>query len=141
MNHRTPQGQHLRAVMVDHDRGPEYALVECIAPGCTQIHRIENSQPLSTNQLTELITGLGWSIQPTLCPEHAKSDSGVAWVLIERQDHDDAALIYATRELALEALEESLLVDSLCEEDCLDAWVPDEISAKDLHGYEVIIPD
>lgn len=138
---RTPQGPALVAIMYDHDRGPQYALVQCIHPDCTTEYRIANSNSLSDRQVTGIITGLGWHATPTLCPVHAKPDATIGWVLIERQYHQDAALIYPTHEAALDALENDLLVDSLCEEDCLDAWSPETIAPSELSAFEVIIPD
>lgn len=67
----------LAAIMADHDRGPEYALVECIR--CDASARVEQSSLLSDAELGERFEGMGWSIGPTLCPTHAPEphDSGL----------------------------------------------------------------
>lgn len=66
------QGTRLAAVMADHDKGPEYALVECIGDdfSCTAKQRIEDSWGKSDEQITGELAALGWSVSPTLCPEH-----------------------------------------------------------------------
>lgn len=47
------------------------------------------------------------------------------YVYIEREFGPDIAVSYFTREEAERAANESPLIDSLCEEDCLDAYVVD----------------
>lgn len=66
----TPQGPRLAAIMADHDKGPEYALVKCIHDGCPNSQRIEESRTVTTEQLVVMFNDLGWSIKPTLCPAH-----------------------------------------------------------------------
>lgn len=67
-------GDAFRAIMADHDRGPEYAVVECIEPDCLARERVDNTERLSDAQITELLTVRGWSVKPTLCPEHQSGD-------------------------------------------------------------------
>lgn len=69
------QGPALGAVMADHDKGPEYALVACIGDNlsCTATARVENSVRLSTTQITVVLAERGWSVRPTLCPQHNTS--------------------------------------------------------------------
>lgn len=74
------QGSRLRALLADHDRGPEYAFVQCTGRDfagdhvgeltCTQNTRIENSKDLSDTEITARLAELGWSVKPTLCPKH-----------------------------------------------------------------------
>lgn len=59
-----------------------------------------------------------------------------AYLLIERQCGTSLAVRYATTEAAEEAMTDSLFIDALCEEDCLDAWVDDEVPP----GFELVIP-
>jgi len=68
------QGARLAAVMADHDKGPEYVLVECIGDGfaCTAKQRIEGSYGKSDAQITDELFVMGWSVSPTLCPDHQK---------------------------------------------------------------------
>jgi hypothetical protein len=62
----------LNAVMADHDRGPQYAQVECIGENltCKRTARIEDSKHLSEEEITARLKELGWSVSPTLCPGH-----------------------------------------------------------------------
>lgn len=68
-NHLPP---HLGAILLDHDRGPEYALMECIADSfsCPNTQRVEQSAQLTDGEITEILAERGWSVGPTLCPEH-----------------------------------------------------------------------
>lgn len=59
-------GAGLAAVMADHDRGPEYATLQCA--GCPEVVRISGSDRISDAVLRQMFADLGWSIQPTLCP-------------------------------------------------------------------------
>lgn len=49
----------------------------------------------------------------------------MGYVFIEREYGSNLLVIYPTREIAAWAIENCPLVDSLCEEDCLDAYVVD----------------
>jgi len=53
--------------MADHDRGPEYAVVECIK--CSTTAQVPDSRTLTTTELIRRFEALGWSIKPTLCPQ------------------------------------------------------------------------
>jgi hypothetical protein len=66
------QGSRLRALMADHDRGAQYALVQCVGADfhCDQETRIEESKNLSDAEITARLHELGWSVKPTLCPKH-----------------------------------------------------------------------
>ncbi len=66
-------GKAMAAIMADHDQGEEYALVECIARGCNARRRIAGSAALTDRQIIELLAEGGWTIKPTLCPDHAQS--------------------------------------------------------------------
>lgn len=59
-------GSGLAAVMAQHDRGSEYAFLECTR--CPATVRIEDSARLSIETLRGMFAELGWSVQPTLCP-------------------------------------------------------------------------
>lgn len=65
-------GSRLSAIMADHDRGPEYAQVQCVADDftCKQTEKITDSKHLSEDEITARLKGLGWSVSPTLCPSH-----------------------------------------------------------------------
>ncbi len=58
------------------------------------------------------------------------------YVEIERQYSAGLAIAYLNQESAEHALVKSFLVDALCQEDCLDAYVTKEPT----EGYEVVIP-
>lgn len=63
----------LSAIMADHDRGPEYALVQCSHEGCDEASRIDDSTHMSEVDLRAEFESRGWTISPTLCPKHAKA--------------------------------------------------------------------
>lgn len=58
----------LAAIMADHDRGPEYAMVKCTT--CGETERIERSATLTDEELAQQFESMGWSVLPTLCPAH-----------------------------------------------------------------------
>lgn len=66
------QGPALSAIMADHDKGPEYALVQCVGDdlSCTATARVENSARMSTAQIVAVLAQRGWTVKPTLCPAH-----------------------------------------------------------------------
>lgn len=66
------QGQRLSAIMADHDRGDEYAIVECIGDdfSCPETERVEGTLLLTTEQIVSILSERGWSVSPTLCPKH-----------------------------------------------------------------------
>lgn len=70
----TPQnsGARLSAIMADHDRGPEYALVQCAGEEgrCSRETRIEDSKNLSDEDITSVLAEKGWTVKPTRCPDH-----------------------------------------------------------------------
>jgi hypothetical protein len=65
-------GSRMAAVMADHDKGPEYALVQCIGDAftCKQVAQIPDSKHLAKDEITSRFNELGWSVTPTLCPQH-----------------------------------------------------------------------
>lgn len=72
MNHMPPR---LGAILAEHDqRGPEYAVVECIGDDftCTATERVEGSAGKSDAEITAILAERGWSVGPTLCPTHAE---------------------------------------------------------------------
>lgn len=58
------------------------------------------------------------------------------YVLVERQNGPSLAVRYPSIAQAEEALTDSLYVDQLCEEDCLDMWADDEVPP----GFELVTP-
>lgn len=60
-------------IMADHDRGPQYALVQCIGDDftCTAESRVEQSALLSDADIVAILAERGWSVSPTLCPAHS----------------------------------------------------------------------
>ena len=62
-----------------------------------------------------------------------------AYVLIDREHRQDVAVQYRDLTDAVHALDHDLLIDSICEEDCVDAYVSED--PADLEGREVIDPD
>lgn len=79
--------------MADHDRGPEYALVQCTGSDfagdhvgeltCTQNTRVNGSKHLSDEEITARLAEEGWSVKPTLCPKHNISKGQVPLPLPE----------------------------------------------------------
>ena len=69
------QGKKLAAIMVDYDKGPEYALVQCIGDdfACTAERRVEGSKSMTDQQIIDLLAEEGWSVGSTLCPEHRQN--------------------------------------------------------------------
>lgn len=65
----------------------------------------------------------------------------LGYLLIDRQWSQDVAVVYPTREYAELALDddEDHLVNGLCEEDCLDAYVTQHITPGELASREVIL--
>lgn len=59
-------------LLVPVEPGPEYALLECIADDftCPNTAKILDSVDKSDAELTAQFNQLGWSIKPTLCPDH-----------------------------------------------------------------------
>jgi hypothetical protein len=70
-NHMPPA---LGAILADHDHdhGPEYALVKCIGDDftCSARERVEGSAHMTDEEITAVLAGRGWSVGPTLCPQH-----------------------------------------------------------------------
>ncbi|MFD2024135.1 MULTISPECIES: hypothetical protein [Promicromonospora] len=64
----------------------------------------------------------------------------LGYVLIDRQDHPNAAIVFSTPDEAREAIESHPLVESLAEEDCLDAYVPTGVDPAALIGREIFLP-
>lgn len=58
------------------------------------------------------------------------------YILIDRERHPDLAVRYSTKEEAERALTDSLYIDGVCQEDCLDAYTSDTVS----DGRAVVIP-
>lgn len=76
--------------------------------------------------------------------DHARMQHGetgqLGYLFIERDHHPDAVVVFDTPEEADAALDEHPLVDSLCEEDCLDAYTKQGPLIGDLAEHEVILP-
>lgn len=67
------QGARLAAIMADHDRGPQYAVVECAHPGgCPASAHVEGSYSKTDAELAAEFASMGWSIKPTRCPNHVQ---------------------------------------------------------------------
>ena len=61
-------------------------------------------------------------------------------IIVERESKSVAVLFESAQE-ATEALDDSLLIDDLAQEDSLDVYVPGDDQKIDLSDYEVIISD
>jgi len=64
----------------------------------------------------------------------------LGYVLIDREFHPRTAVVFASPTEARSALEGHPLIDALCEEDSVDARVPDPAVLSDLASREVILP-
>ena len=64
----------------------------------------------------------------------------LGYVLIDREFHPRTAVVFASPTEAPSALEGHPLIDALCEEDSVDARVPDPAVLSDLASREVILP-
>lgn len=70
---------------------------------------------------------------------HDGTPTEMGYIKITRQDHPDALVVFDTPEQAADALDDHPLINSLCEEDCLDAWVVERLEVSDLYSIEVIL--
>lgn len=77
----------LAAIMADHDRGPEYALVQCIGADftCPSTERVEASAGKTDVEIVAILAERDWSVGPTLCPAHREASS------VEAARHDQNA--------------------------------------------------
>ncbi|MFF1880251.1 hypothetical protein ACFVVC_02115 [Pseudarthrobacter sp. NPDC058196] len=64
----------------------------------------------------------------------------LGYVLMNREHHPNAAIVFPTPEEARRALNGHPLIENLCEEDRIDARVPDQLTLSDLASREVILP-
>ena len=64
----------------------------------------------------------------------------MGYVLLDREHHPNAAIVFATPEEARRSLDGHPLIENLREEDCIDARVPDQLTLSDLASREVILP-
>lgn len=75
--------------------------------------------------------------------DHARMMQGevgqLGYIRMEREHHPDAIIVFDSVEAARAALDDSLLIDSLAEEDCLDAEVLDTPLISSFAGCEVIV--
>lgn len=66
------------------------------------------------------------------------------YIIIERERSADLAIEYPDFETAEHAIDNSLFIDGLCEEDCLDAYIVGDDEMPELRPYlqnlETIIP-
>lgn len=62
-------------------------------------------------------------------------------ILIDRERNADLAVIYPDSNTAQAAIDNSLLIEDLCQEDCLEAWIPINGIEVDLEEREVIEDD
>ena len=68
-------------------------------------------------------------------------DLDAGYVLIDRQDHPDAAVVFSDTSEALEAVDSHPLVDDLANEDSLDVRLADHGNLpSELAGREIIHP-
>lgn len=65
----------------------------------------------------------------------------LGYIVIERENHPDAVLVFADADAAKAALNEHELVDQLAAEDSLDVSIPDTMTAAGLVGREIILVD
>lgn len=88
-------------------------------------------------ELVELQLGFVLDYQRIKRGEHHQ----MGYVLLDREHHPDAAIVFATPDAALRALDDHHpLIEALCEEDCIDARVPDKMTLSDLASRDVILP-
>lgn len=68
----TTSGPGFAAIMADHDKGREYAFLECVGENfsCPATIRIESTDAVTDAELIARFAELGWSVNPTLCPQH-----------------------------------------------------------------------
>ena len=64
----------------------------------------------------------------------------LGYVLIDRKHHSDATVVFASAASAVEALDDHPLIESLLQEDCLDARVADPVRISDIASREIILP-
>lgn len=77
--------------------------------------------------------------------DHARMLQGevgqLGYILMERQHNPDAIIVYASVATANHALDHSVLIDSLAEEDCLECYVLASPVISELAGCEIILAD
>lgn len=78
----------LAAIIADHDKGLEYALVQCIGVDftCPETAHVEHSAQLTDGQITEVLATRGWSVGPTLCPNHQENRETTTMTQINRHE-------------------------------------------------------
>lgn len=63
------------------------------------------------------------------------------YIFIDRQHSRDLAVRYSSIERARMALTDHILIEDLCQEDALDAYVPETVTEEDLEKREIIVAD
>lgn len=64
----------------------------------------------------------------------------MGYVLLDREHYPNVAIVFTTPDEARRSLDGHPLIENLCEEDCLDARVPDQLTLSDLASREIILP-
>ncbi len=76
---RQRNARQVRAILTDHGgASSEYAHVMCVDASCSNSARIDDSGVKADAELKHEFEALGWSIKPTLCPEHSSIPDTVA---------------------------------------------------------------
>lgn len=71
--------RQVRAILADHGGASnEYAYAACFDASCSNSARIDVSSGKTDAELKQGFETLGWSIKPTLCPEHSSTRDTVA---------------------------------------------------------------
>lgn len=65
----------------------------------------------------------------------------LGYVFMDRQWNPDAAIVFGTAEEANVALEDNIVVGSLTQEDCLDAYVLDVVWLSDVASREIFLQE
>lgn len=71
---------------------------------------------------------------------HRGEATELGYLFVDRQEHPNTAIVFASPREAQQALQGHPLVESLTEEDCLDAYIPAGVGHADLIGREIFLP-
>lgn len=70
---------------------------------------------------------------------HAGKTPEMGFVCIERENHPNAIVAFDSPEAAAAARNNHPLIEDLCQEDCLECYIPEKLNPCDLANVEVIL--
>lgn len=142
-------GTHVSSIM--KSTGPsEIVINECLQNGMIIVTATAALDAARKGELGKLLRQDHYELLDTVYEKAVNGPQEVPvphYVIIERQNGPSLAVRYPDNDTAQWALESSFFIDSLCQEDCLDAYVSDHVdealrerTANDPHGLEEVVP-